>query len=368
MFRMLARLFPSFVNKAKMRRVFGLQASSQWHGHSPLEAEDACRLIQYGYCFHIEVAVDAALDHQLALNDCYGLINTLGLREASVEIRDRATAALRLGVKVTYRYTIGKFYRALVNITSGGTEYALVLSRWRRPTPELCDQLDVVGVEPGNPNAVEAFLCDAITVLEENVSFSQQSAASATERLAADTYHSIAARLGRPAVDGTGRRTPGHSAKRAKGSKKSQHSAAAVTFVPGVPLDYGTALSSVLCRICEKNRVQQGVIDVRVGKGLSKSGMCEPCNKIYVTTGTITTKDGHVFKTRSKRKSEGTGGKGRDKAEVRPGDWTCPKCKLNVFASKAACFKCGAAKPATAAAAAEVPTVKWGVNAALGGE
>lgn len=29
---------------------------------------------------------------------------------------------------------------------------------------------------------------------------------------------------------------------------------------------------------------------------------------------------------------------------MRPGDWTCPKCGANVFASKAACFKCGTAR------------------------
>lgn len=27
--------------------------------------------------------------------------------------------------------------------------------------------------------------------------------------------------------------------------------------------------------------------------------------------------------------------------EVRPGDWECPSCRLNVFASKTSCFKCG---------------------------
>jgi hypothetical protein len=29
----------------------------------------------------------------------------------------------------------------------------------------------------------------------------------------------------------------------------------------------------------------------------------------------------------------------------RPGDWTCPSCTAHVFASKSACFKCGAEKP-----------------------
>jgi len=36
----------------------------------------------------------------------------------------------------------------------------------------------------------------------------------------------------------------------------------------------------------------------------------------------------------------GGGGKG-----VKPGDWECPNCGANVFASKRECFKCGAAKP-----------------------
>ena len=31
--------------------------------------------------------------------------------------------------------------------------------------------------------------------------------------------------------------------------------------------------------------------------------------------------------------------------DVRPGDWTCPGCKANVFASKHSCFKCGTPKP-----------------------
>ena len=30
---------------------------------------------------------------------------------------------------------------------------------------------------------------------------------------------------------------------------------------------------------------------------------------------------------------------------ARPGDWACPKCNANVFASKTACYKCGEPKP-----------------------
>ena len=31
--------------------------------------------------------------------------------------------------------------------------------------------------------------------------------------------------------------------------------------------------------------------------------------------------------------------------QVKPGDWTCPACNANVFASKSRCFKCGAPNP-----------------------
>lgn len=37
----------------------------------------------------------------------------------------------------------------------------------------------------------------------------------------------------------------------------------------------------------------------------------------------------------------GNGGRG----EVRPGDWTCENCGVNVFASKLACFRCRQPKP-----------------------
>merc|ERR1740124_1375743 len=36
----------------------------------------------------------------------------------------------------------------------------------------------------------------------------------------------------------------------------------------------------------------------------------------------------------------GFGGGGGGPGESRPGDWTCPDCGANVFASKSACFKC----------------------------
>jgi len=36
----------------------------------------------------------------------------------------------------------------------------------------------------------------------------------------------------------------------------------------------------------------------------------------------------------------------QEKGEVRPGDWTCPSCGVNVYGSRAACFRCSTRKPA----------------------
>ena len=48
----------------------------------------------------------------------------------------------------------------------------------------------------------------------------------------------------------------------------------------------------------------------------------------------------------------GGGAEGGDRAsDTRPGDWTCPACRANVFASKVRCFRCGEAKPAAVAEA-----------------
>ena len=41
----------------------------------------------------------------------------------------------------------------------------------------------------------------------------------------------------------------------------------------------------------------------------------------------------------------GGGGGGFGGPQVRPGDWGCPSCGSNVFASKRQCFKCGTSKP-----------------------
>jgi hypothetical protein len=38
-------------------------------------------------------------------------------------------------------------------------------------------------------------------------------------------------------------------------------------------------------------------------------------------------------------------GGGGGSGDVRPGDWTCPGCGANVFASKSSCFKCATPRP-----------------------
>ena len=41
----------------------------------------------------------------------------------------------------------------------------------------------------------------------------------------------------------------------------------------------------------------------------------------------------------------GGGGGGGGGHEARPGDWPCPNCNANCFASRTECFKCGTPKP-----------------------
>ena len=41
----------------------------------------------------------------------------------------------------------------------------------------------------------------------------------------------------------------------------------------------------------------------------------------------------------------GRGGGSGGGGETKPGNWTCPGCGVNCFASKDTCFKCGGSKP-----------------------
>ena len=41
----------------------------------------------------------------------------------------------------------------------------------------------------------------------------------------------------------------------------------------------------------------------------------------------------------------GGGGGGGQHSQVRDGDWPCPSCNINNFASRDKCFKCGTPKP-----------------------
>lgn len=47
---------------------------------------------------------------------------------------------------------------------------------------------------------------------------------------------------------------------------------------------------------------------------------------------------------RARLTPSGTGSHG-DRGEVRPGDWECPSCGVNVYGSRSACFRCRTAKP-----------------------
>ena len=61
--------------------------------------------------------------------------------------------------------------------------------------------------------------------------------------------------------------------------------------------------------------------------------------------------------------SRGGGGKGGGSSDTRPGDWECPVCGINVFASKDACFKCGATKDRKLPMAGSTQTPRRGTPA-----
>lgn len=51
---------------------------------------------------------------------------------------------------------------------------------------------------------------------------------------------------------------------------------------------------------------------------------------------------------------------------VRPGDWTCPNCQVNVYASREKCFRCDMPKPASWAGAGMPSSVPLGHGGASG--
>lgn len=59
----------------------------------------------------------------------------------------------------------------------------------------------------------------------------------------------------------------------------------------------------------------------------------------------------------------GGGGAAAPRAEVRPGDWTCPACKNHNYASRAMCNRCQLPKPASALS----PAVPGGSASVFGG-
>ena len=76
-----------------------------------------------------------------------------------------------------------------------------------------------------------------------------------------------------------------------------------------------------------------------------------PDETAYATKGSKKGKWDKKGKGQSKGKGSGKGSKGATPGKGgggfghKPGDWTCPSCSANVFASKDKCFKCGTAKP-----------------------
>lgn len=55
---------------------------------------------------------------------------------------------------------------------------------------------------------------------------------------------------------------------------------------------------------------------------------------------------GKDAKGKDSKGGKGKDGKGKDGGKGgKPGDWTCPGCGINVFASKDTCFKCGEGRP-----------------------
>merc|ERR1740121_3365892 len=58
----------------------------------------------------------------------------------------------------------------------------------------------------------------------------------------------------------------------------------------------------------------------------------------------------------------GCGGGGCGKGGVKPGDWTCPSCGDNVFASRDACRHCGTEKPSGGGKAGGKSFGKWNAS------
>ncbi|KAJ1485337.1 hypothetical protein T484DRAFT_1620517 [Baffinella frigidus] len=61
-------------------------------------------------------------------------------------------------------------------------------------------------------------------------------------------------------------------------------------------------------------------------------------------------------RSRSPNRFNSGGGGGREPPAPRPGDWTCPSCNANVFASNQACFRCKAPRTPNARVYGQEPS------------
>ena len=57
-----------------------------------------------------------------------------------------------------------------------------------------------------------------------------------------------------------------------------------------------------------------------------------------------------------------SGGGGREPPAPRPGDWTCPACNANVFASNQACFRCKAPRTPNVRVMGQEPQMPSGMG------
>jgi hypothetical protein len=381
-YRVVKAFWPRFCAKAGARRLFGVDSAKPWYGQAPLLSEDLCRLVQYATAIHTAVSVDRKFDLLLQLRNCFGLFRTMGIELASNEIRRICLDAHKMGVLAPYRDTIKVWYGVLSLLPN--SRYAIVLVAWATHDPKMCAYEDVLGVLPGNPNAVETFICEACAVLESCNAIEETYRPSAAEQHAATEYHGKLKSMGMTKAEGA--------------SCVEEHSASAVGDAPhqaprtdaakrgstGAKTsarDYGTKLSSVTCKGCATGKVQQGVIDARATRGLSAVGFCLACHTKFQKQHFFVMPDGTTLESRY-RNRDGTRKEREPKKKVPAGsgmpgratDWSCGKCNASCWATKDKCYSCGTSRPASASAVTieEVTDgggtghVRWGVDSVMG--
>ena len=105
----------------------------------------------------------------------------------------------------------------------------------------------------------------------------------------------------------------------------------------------------------DAEKLMQSQPSFRAKPGVSSRGRARagaaPSGPGFTVIGGGGAKSAAALRTQGQRAGGGDGGRGgrggRDwgDSDARDGDWTCPGCSANVFASKSECFKCGTRKP-----------------------